>query len=307
LPDVAVWGRIAQRSHGKKGVMSRRLPEWLKVRIPKGSKIERVRSVIGGLGLHTVCDEARCPNRAECYGCGTATFMILGNICTRNCAFCAVGRGRPAPPDEKEPERVAEAVARLGLKHAVITSVTRDDIPDGGARLFAETASAIKKVSPQTTVEILTPDFKGDINALKTAISGSPDIFNHNVETVSRLYPVIRPEADYERSLTVLKTVRELHPNIITKSGLMVGLGEEFAEVLETLRDLRSVDCDVVTIGQYLKPAEGRAEVVRYWHPSEFERLKEEAEKMGFLAVCSGPLVRSSYNAASVFERIRGA
>lgn len=306
LPNHSVCGKILSGFYKRMSVMGRRLPEWLKVRIPKGSKIERVRSVIRALRLNTVCDEAKCPNRAECYGKGTATFMILGDICTRNCRFCAVEHGLPAPPDEKEPERIAKAVKELNLRHAVITSVTRDDLPDGGAGQFAATVSAIRVSSEDISVEILTPDFGGDERAFKTALSVTPDIFNHNIETVKRLYPTVRPEADYSRSLSILRLAKRLHPQMITKSGLMVGLGEDYDEVIETLYDLRSVECDVVTVGQYLKPTEGRTEVIRYWHPSEFEKLRKDAESMGFLAVYAAPLVRSSFNAASILARIRG-
>ncbi|MCX7702912.1 MAG: lipoyl synthase [Planctomycetota bacterium] len=285
--------------------MTKRLPNWLKVKIPQGSHIKDVRLLLDSLKLNTVCDSARCPNRAECFGAGTATFMILGTSCTRNCSFCAVSHGKPEPVDSDEPNRIAEAVAKLKLHHAVITSVTRDDLPDGGASHFAATVRAIKKRLPHSTVEILTPDFKGDETSIKIAADSLPHLFNHNIETVQRLYPLVRPQADYKRSLMLLHLVKKLHPQMITKSGLMVGLGETYEEVLETFRDLRKVGCDVVTVGQYLKPAENRIEVVRYWHPDEFNRLKKDGEKLGFLAVYSGPLVRSSYSAASLFSRIK--
>jgi len=281
------------------------LPKWLKVKIPTGSHFKSVQALLCSLKLNTVCDSARCPNRAECYGSGTATFMLLGATCTRNCSFCAVNHGKPEPLDLSEPERVAEAVAKLDLRHAVVTSVTRDDLEDGGAAQFAATVRAIKKHSPHTTVEILTPDFKGNEDSIKIAADSLPDIFNHNIETVPRLYPLVRPQADYQRSLELLRFVKNRHPQMLTKSGLMVGLGESYEEVLETFGALKAVGCDIVTVGQYLKPAEDRIEVVRYWNPTEFEGLRRDGEKFGFLAVYAGPLVRSSYLAASVFSRIK--
>ena len=284
--------------------MRSRLPRWLRVRIPRSSRIKEVRRVLRELHLVTVCDEARCPNRSECYGCGTATFMILGDTCTRNCRFCAVKHGNPAPPDGSEPRRVAEAVRRLALKHAVLTSVTRDDLPDGGASHFAATVSAIQKTSPTTTVEVLTPDFRGDTTALETVLEARPTVFNHNVETVPRLYPLVRPQADFERSLKLLAAAKRISPHIITKSGFMVGLGDTWAEVAEMVLRLREAGVDIVTVGQYLQPAPDRLKTVRYWHPEEFERLREFCEWAGFKAALCGPLVRSSHNAASVLEKV---
>jgi len=284
--------------------MRSRLPRWLRVRIPRSSRIKEVRRVLRELHLVTVCDEARCPNRSECYGCGTATFMILGDTCTRDCRFCAVKHGNPAPPDGSEPRRVAEAVRRLALKHAVLTSVTRDDLPDGGASHFAATVSAIQKTSPTTTVEVLTPDFRGDTTALETVLEARPTVFNHNVETVPRLYPLVRPQADFERSLKLLAAAKRISPHIITKSGFMVGLGETWAEVAEMVLRLREAGVDIVTVGQYLQPAPDRLKTVRYWHPEEFERLREFCEWAGFKAALCGPLVRSSHNAASVLEKV---
>ena len=284
--------------------MSTRLPRWLRVAIPRSSKIRRVRRLLSDLRLVTVCDEARCPNRAECYGCGTATFMILGDVCTRDCRFCAVKHGRPAPPDPEEPERVAEAVRRLNLKHAVITSVTRDDLDDGGAAHFADTIRAIRKKSPSTTVEVLTPDFRGSTDALNTVLNENPTVFNHNVETVPRLYPIVRPQADFERSIRILYEAKRRNSSVVTKSGFMVGLGESWAEVAELLARLKDAGVDIVTVGQYLKAAPDRLDVVRYWHPEEFERLQEFCQWLGFKAALCGPLVRSSHNAASVLDKV---
>ena len=285
--------------------MSTRLPRWLRVAIPRSSKIKRVRRLLSDLRLVTVCDEARCPNRAECYGCGTATFMILGDVCTRDCRFCAVKHGRPAPPDPEEPERVAEAVRRLNLKHAVITSVTRDDLNDGGAAHFAATIRAIRQKNPNTTVEVLVPDFRGDTDAINTVLNENPTVFNHNVETVPRLYPIVRPQADFERSIRVLSAAKRSGGSVITKSGFMVGLGESWAEVAELLVRLKDAGVDIVTVGQYLKAAPDRLDVVRYWHPEEFERLREFCEWLGFKAALCAPLVRSSHNAAAVLEQVR--
>jgi len=249
------------------------------------------------LELHTVCEEALCPNIGECWGAGTATFLILGDICTRRCGFCNVKTGRPRPLDPQEPERVARAVARMKLRHAVITSVNRDELPDGGARIFAQTIRHIRELVPGCTVEVLIPDFKGSPTALATVMAARPDILNHNVETVPRLYRRVRPQANYRRSLEVLRRARELDGDVITKSGMMVGLGEEWEEILEVMADLRAVDCNVLTIGQYLRPSARHLPVERYYTPQEFDELRAEGERLGFKHVESGPLVRSSYHA----------
>ncbi len=272
-------------------------PAWLRVRPPGGENYHQLRRLARQLELHTVCESARCPNIGECWHHGTATFMILGDVCTRACRFCAVTSGRPSELDIGEPVRVADSVARLGLRHAVITSVDRDDLLDGGAEIFARTIRAIRHRSPETTVEVLTPDFKGDPAAILTVAGARPDIFNHNTETVPRLYARIRPKAVYERSLQLLQVVKEACPDAVTKSGLMVGLGEGEDELLQVFRDMRLHGIDVLTMGQYLRPSPKHAPVERYYPPQEFSRLREAALEMGFEHVEAGPLVRSSYHA----------
>jgi len=272
-----------------------RRPDWLKVRLPHGEAFHEVKTIVDMHHLHTVCESARCPNMAECWGRRTATFMILGDICTRSCRFCAVKTGRPTELDELEPFRVAEAVKQLNLRHAVITSVNRDELKDGGAGIFAETIRQIRKKSPGCRVEVLIPDFQGDYDSLKLVIDAHPNILNHNVETVPRLYKDVRPQAKYERSLWVLEESRR--QGLVTKSGLMVGLGETPEEVLEVMRDLRKIDCTILTIGQYLQPTKAHLPVDRFVHPDEFRMYREEGLKMGFRFVESGPLVRSSYHA----------
>ncbi|CEP67831.1 Lipoyl synthase [Moorella glycerini] len=284
----------------------KRLPSWLHKRIPSSGDIEATRRLLAGLHLNTVCQSALCPNQGECFARRTATFMILGNICTRNCRFCAVEHGRPETVDQDEPERVAEAARRLGLKHVVVTSVTRDDLPDGGAGHFAATINALRAALPQAYIEVLTPDFRGDKEALATVARAKPDIFNHNVETVPRLYLTVRPQADYRRSLQVLKKMKELDPAIYTKSGLMVGLGETIDEVLQVMTDLRSVDCDILTIGQYLRPSAGHLEIKEFVTPETFAWYAEKGREMGFLYVASAPFVRSSYHAAEFSEKVAG-
>lgn len=281
-------------------------PPWLKVRFRPSEEYERVRRAVREGGLHTVCEEARCPNIGECWGRGTATFMILGDVCTRSCGFCAVKTGRPAGLDTDEPRRVALAVLRMRLRHAVITSVNRDELPDGGASIFADTIRWIRRLCPETTVEVLIPDFKGDRAALEAVMRARPDVLNHNVETVPRLYRTVRPQAKYERSLEVLRLAKEIAPETVTKSGLMVGLGEERAELLEVFRDLRAAGVDVLTVGQYLRPTPRHLPVVRYWTPAEFEALRREAEALGFRRVEAGPLVRSSYHAEEHAPRPQG-
>lgn len=275
----------------------RRIPEWIKVRAHQGPNYQQLKSLVQERRLHTVCEEAHCPNIFDCWNRRTATFMILGDTCTRACRFCAVTSGRPTEFDIGEPVRVAESVAQLGLRHAVITSVDRDDLRDGGAEIFARTIRAIRHKSPGTTVEVLTPDFAGDRDAIRTVVEAGPDIFNHNTETVPRLYARIRPKADYLGSLGLLRYVKELRPDMVTKSGVMVGLGEEGEELLEVFRDMREHSIDVLTVGQYLRPTPKHAEVVRYYRPEEFVELKKDAIAMGFGHVESGALVRSSYHA----------
>jgi lipoic acid synthetase len=282
-------------------------PEWLKVRASTTGEAQEVRDLMRRLSLVTVCEEARCPNIHECWAREkTATFMLMGEICTRHCGFCAVGKGLPGSLDPAEPEHVAEAVAELGLSHAVVTSVNRDDLPDGGAEHFAKTIRAIRRRKPGTTVEVLIPDFCGNWDALEIVLAQQPEILNHNTETVPRLYRRVRPEAKYERTLELLAraaTHRDREGSAMkTKSGLMVGLGETKEELLEALRDLRRVSCDVATVGQYLQPYEKRLPVERYWTPAEFDEIRREGEAMGFHRVESGPLVRSSYHARRALD-----
>jgi lipoic acid synthetase len=273
-------------------------PDWLRVRFPGGPNYLRLRSLMREQNLHTVCEEAHCPNMGECWEAGTATFMILGDVCTRACGFCAVTSGRPgAPPDPGEPKRVAFTVAQLGLTHAVVTSVNRDDQPDGGATIFAETIRWIRRLSPGTSVEVLIPDFLGDWDALATVLRARPEILNHNTETVPRLYPRVRFKARYERTLELLERAGMHEPRPVTKTGIMLGLGETRDEVLEVMRDLRAVDVDVLTIGQYLRPTPKHLPVVRYVPPAEFDALRDDGLTLGFKHVESGPLVRSSYHA----------
>ena len=279
-------------------------PVWLKRRAPDPEALQRMRSLLLRYGLNTVCQGALCPNQGECFGKGTATFLILGRTCTRNCTFCAIpSEERPPAPDPGEPERIARATAELGLKHVVITSVTRDDLPDGGAAHFAETVSALKKNGARVIVEVLIPDFQGSLQALETVVHSGPDIINHNLETVPRLYPEVRPQADYRRSLHLLQMVKEIDPGKISKSGLMLGLGEERQEVLQVMADLREVSCDLLTLGQYLQPSGKHHPVVRYISPEEFEELQRRGEDLGFKGVFSAPLVRSSFHAAEIFEK----
>lgn len=277
--------------------VARRHPEWIKVRAPGGEGFAATKRVVQELDLHTVCEEAHCPNVAECWGHKTATFMLLGDVCTRNCGYCAVSHGKPLAVDPHEPDRVAEAVARLGLRHVVVTSVDRDDLPDGGAGHFVATARAIKQRVPECTVEVLTPDFKGSLSALAQVVDSSIDIFNHNTETVPRLYPRARPGGKYDRALALLQAAKERRSALRTKTGLMLGLGERREEVVAVFRDLAAVRCDILTLGQYLRPTLDHLPVERYLPPAEFRELKEIALACGFGHVESGPLVRSSYHA----------
>lgn len=281
-------------------------PEWLKVRAPGSASYLRLKGLMRDLNLHTVCEEAQCPNIGECWNHGTATFMILGDVCTRACAYCAVSHGRPDAVDPLEPTRVAEAIQALNLNYVVITSVDRDDLPDGGASVFAATIRETRARLPECRIEVLIPDFQGREAALGTVLDARPDILNHNTETVPRLYKMARSGGRYPRTLELLERARRYAPDIPTKTGLMVGLGEEFDEIVDTLKDLRHVDCQVLTIGQYLRPSAAHAPMIRYYHPAEFARLKAIAIELGFVHVESGPLVRSSYHAhetADAYER----
>jgi len=283
-----------------------RKPAWLKVPFPGGPRYLRLKAMLRASDLHTVCEEARCPNIGECFQAGTATFMILGDVCSRACRFCAVRSGQPVGLDSEEPLRVAEVVRRLGLRHAVITSVTRDDLPDGGAAVFANVVHHIRRLSPTTSVEVLVPDFQGSQQALATLVAARPDILNHNLETVHRLYPRVRPNAMYERSLELLARAKALDPTIPTKSGLMAGLGETREELLQAMADLLAVGCAILTIGQYLQPTPKQLPVARYYRPQEFRELAEEGERLGFRHVEAGPLVRSSYHAERQIQNISG-
>jgi lipoyl synthase len=272
-------------------------PEWLKTRAPMGENYHDLKRLARSLGLHTVCESAHCPNIGECWHHKTATFMMLGNLCTRRCGFCAVPKGRPEPIDLDEPRRIAEAVAKLGLLHAVVTSVNRDDDLVGGARIFASVIDEIRRQAPGCRVEVLIPDFQGNEEAIRTVVEARPEVLNHNTETVPRLYRVVRSGARYERSLELLRYSKKLSPEGATKSGVMVGIGEETHELLQVFRDLAAVDCDILTIGQYLRPSRDHLPMARLYTPREFAELKAEALSMGFRHVESGPLVRSSYHA----------
>ncbi|CAM5782776.1 MULTISPECIES: lipoyl synthase [Brevibacillus] len=280
--------------------MSQRKPEWLKINLVSGKELANFRELkqtMRSQTLHTVCEEAKCPNIHECWANRTATFMILGDICTRACRFCAVKTGLPTELDLAEPERVAEASEQMGLKHVVVTSVARDDLADGGATVFAETIRAIRRRLPLATVEVLIPDFMGNWDALKVVMDARPDVLNHNIEAVRRMSDRVRARAKYDRTLELLKKAKEFQPDIPTKSSLMIGVGETFEEIIETMDDLRSVDVNIMTIGQYLQPTKKHLSVEKYYHPDEFVRLKEEGMRRGFSHVEAGPLVRSSYHA----------
>ena len=279
--------------------MRERLPEYLKRPIINTDTTKKVRHILKNHCLNTVCENARCPNKNECYTKNTATFLIMGNFCTRNCRYCNIGCQKPEPLDEQEPLNVALAVRDLGLKYAVITSVTRDDLPDGGAEHFANCIYEIRKLMPDTKIEILTPDFKGNANSLNSIINAKPDVFNHNIETVRAIFKTARPQGDYERSINVLKYIKT-NSNIPTKSGLMVGLGETFEQIEEILQDLKQAGCDIVTIGQYIQPSKEHLEVAKYYTPEEFKTLQELAKKVGFKHYQINPLVRSSYRAADM-------
>jgi lipoyl synthase len=281
-----------------------RKPGWLKVKAPGGPTYLRLKQMMRDLNLHTVCEEAHCPNIGECWEHGTATFMILGDVCTRNCAYCAVSHGRPPEYDIEEPVRVGQAIAELNLRHAVITSVDRDDLDDFGSYIFAETIRQIRLRLPSCSVEVLVPDFQGDVDAIRAVVEARPDIYNHNTETVPRLYKRARPGGRYERVLEIFRTVKRLDPTIPTKTGIILGLGETNEEVIATMRDLRSVDIDILTLGQYLRPSDGHITLDRYVTPEEFRWFYEQGMTMGFKHVESGPLVRSSYHA---WEQVQAA
>ncbi|MCZ6918052.1 MAG: lipoyl synthase [Gemmatimonadetes bacterium] len=281
-----------------------RKPAWLKVRAPGGPNYAEIRNVMRRLDLHTVCEEARCPNVGECWEHRAATFMVLGDTCTRNCAYCAVAHGTPGEYDPAEPARLAKAVEQIGLQHVVITSVDRDDLPNGGAEIFADCVTEIRKRLPDTTVELLIPDFKGSEVALRMVVDASPDILNHNLETVQRLYRMARPGGQYLRALQLLRRAKQMDPDLVTKSGMMCGLGEEWDELLGAMQDLRRHDVELLTLGQYLRPSDGHLPVARYYTPAEFDELRLAGLEMGFRHVESGPLVRSSYHAWEQAARV---
>lgn len=290
---------MSQRQISKKRL---RKPDWLKRSLPSGPTYEKVRKLLSKSRLHTVCQEAKCPNMWECFSRKTSTFLIMGPNCTRNCRFCAVEHGHLGPPDPEEPLRVAEAVRKMELKYVVITSVTRDDLPDGGAGHFAKTVREVRNKTPDALVEILIPDFLGDKSALNIVMESSPDVLNHNIETVNRLYPSVRPGADYFRSLAVLRQVKQLNPSGFTKSGMMLGLGELPGEVEEMLKDLVEAGCNMLTLGQYLQPSKKHIEVDRFVPPKEFDNWRKTALEIGFSEVASGPFVRSSYHAKELYK-----
>ncbi len=281
-----------------------RLPEWVKRSVLNTEENRETRTILKEQKLNTICESGRCPNKGECWAKGTATFMLMGALCTRTCRFCAVNKGTPAPLDEDEPARIAEASKQMGLRHVVLTSVNRDDLPDQGANHFARTITAIKDAIPGVAVEVLTPDFQGRQECLEIVLAAEPVVYNHNVETVPRLYKQVRPGSKYDRSLNILKMAKEIAPNIPTKSGLMLGCGESFEEVKEVLRDLRAVGCDFLTLGQYLRPTRDQLPVKRYVEPEEFDQLGEYAWSIGFKMVHSGPLVRSSYHAEELANQL---
>ena len=299
--------QITSRSATGAPASPTRKPAWLKVSAPGGPNYIAMRQLIRGLRLHMVCEEAHCPNIGECWEHRAATFMILGDVCTRNCAYCAVAHGTPAPLDLDEPVRLAEAVGRLELEHVVITSVDRDDLPNGGAELFAECIAAIRTRSPETSVEILIPDFKGSETALRIVVDAKPDILNHNLETIARLYRLARPGGRYPRALELLRRAKQMDPGMLTKSGVICGLGEEWDELLGAMQDLRTQGVDILTLGQYLRPSPGHLPIARYYSPDEFAELKRIGLAMGYRHVESGPLVRSSYHAWEQVERAMAA
>ena len=282
--------------------MMRRHPDWLKVRIGGGENFSKVKNLLRSAKLHTICEEARCPNIAECFGGGTAVFLILGNVCTRDCKYCNVIHGNPGSLNKNEPRDIAESVKTLGLKYVVVTSVTRDDLKDGGASIFYETVREIRRLNDACKIEVLIPDFKGDATAVQKVVDAAPDVINHNIEVVEELFPLIRPQGDYQRSLGVVKIIKTMDGRIPTKSGFMVGLGETNDQILVTMRDLRDADVDFLTMGQYLQPTRNHVQVKKYYTPDEFVGLKNTALQLGFTHVESGPLVRSSYHAQKALQ-----
>ncbi len=286
----------------KKRERSPRLPPWFRVRMPGGPNYIELRNLIEGAELHTVCEEAHCPNIGDCWERRTATFMILGNICTRRCHYCAVTTGRPTGIDLREPERLAQTVKRIGLKYCVITSVNRDDLPDGGSFIFAMCIRKIREQVPGCKIEVLIPDFDGSWTALKKTVDAGPDVLNHNIESARRIFPKVRPRGRYDLSLELFTRVKEMDPSMVTKSGIILGMGEEWQEIVDTMKDLRQVGCDLLTIGQYLRPSEKHLPVARYYTPEEFEELARIGKCLGFKHVASGPLVRSSYHADEQHE-----
>ena len=284
--------------------LPKRKPDWLRVRLPSGPEYQRVKQLMRGHRLHTVCEEAMCPNLGECWSRGTSTFLLMGDTCTRSCGFCHIKTGRPAALDEDEPVRVAESALALNLNHCVLTSVNRDELPNGGAHIFANTVREIRKRLPNCTIEVLIPDFKGDRAALKEVMDARPEILNHNTETVPRLYRTVRPQANYRQSLNLLSSAKELDRGALTKSGIMVGLGETKEEILEVMHDLREHEVDILTIGQYLRPSPLHLPVYRYVHPDEFQEFHDAGMEMGFRWVESGPLVRSSYHAEGQAQKL---
>ncbi len=281
-----------------------RLPDYLKRGIINTDKTKKVRALLKEHGLHTICEAGRCPNKAECYSCNTASFLIMGDICTRNCRYCNVQTGKPSALDSNEPQKLALTIKALGLKYAVITSVTRDDLKDGGAEHFAKTINAIKNLCNDVKVEVLVPDFKGDKVAIDKVVGAKPDVFNHNIEVVPSLYPKARPQGSFERAMDILYYVKNTYPNIVTKTGLMLGLGERKEEILEVLKKLKAVDCDIVTIGQYMQPSKEHLEVQKYYKPEEYEDLIQEAKNIGIKVPIFAPLVRSSYQANLALKTI---
>ena len=286
-------------------MQSHRLPDWLIKPIPQGKHMAEVSNILSRLHLHTICQSGQCPNRVECFSRHTATFMIMGNICTRNCRFCAVDSGTPKQLETDEPDRIANAVRELNLSHVVITSVTRDDLPYGGADHFALTIAAIRRANKEATLEVLVPDFGGSREAIEIVIKAKPDILNHNLETVPRLYEEVRPEADYKRSLELLYTARDIDKHIFTKTGIMLGIGETKEELIEVMKDLRRIDCDFLTLGQYLSPSENHFPVYRFVSPEEFDELAIKGTDMRFRGIASGPFVRSSYRAGELLAQVK--
>lgn len=297
-PSPVPHSDSVQPNNSGQGLLTRgRRPEWLRVKAADSPKYRELRGLFRGKQLHTVCEEAMCPNLGECWGRGTATFLLMGDTCTRSCGFCKIKTGRPSVLDPDEPRRVAESIQAMALNHAVLTSVNRDEQPDGGAWVFAESLHWIRRLVPGCTVEVLIPDFKGDGNALQVVMDAKPEILNHNTETVPRLYKTVRPQAKYSRTLELLQRAKQMDPLALTKSGIMLGLGETWDEVLQVMDDMRAHDVDIITMGQYLQPSRFHLPIERYWTPDEFARLKEEGDARGFKWVESGPLVRSSYHA----------